>query len=277
MKRPDISLSDHPFRVSPGQAVDLADWPTRDEELFSLSKSRGKDLFKQYRDRIDNLQTLFYADGGHRLLVIFQAMDTGGKDGAIRNVFEKMDPQGVRVAPFKKPNARELSHDYLWRVHREVPGDGQVVIFNRSHYEDIVAVRVREIFPESIWSKRYEHINAFEKLLADEGTTILKFFLHISKEEQKERLQDRLDEPDKNWKFNPGDLDDRALWPQFQEAYSDVFSRTSTDHAPWFVIPADRKWYRNLVVGDIVIRTLESLGMSYPDIDFDPAEIEIGD
>lgn len=277
MKRPDISLSDHPFRVSPGQAVDLADWPTRDEELFSLSKSRGKDLFKQYRDRIDNLQTLFYADGGHRLLVIFQAMDTGGKDGAIRNVFEKMDPQGVRVAPFKKPNARELSHDYLWRVHREVPGDGQVVIFNRSHYEDIVAVRVREIRPESTWSKRYEHINAFEKLLANEGTTILKFFLHISKEEQKERLQDRLDEPDKNWKFNPGDLDDRALWPQFQEAYSDVFSRTSTDHAPWFVIPADRKWYRNLVVGDIVIRTLESLGMSYPDIDFDPAEIEIGD
>lgn len=271
------SLVDHPFRIRPGQKVDLNEFPTRDEDLYPMEKSEGKDLMKDFEDEIDDLQTQFYAEGKHRLLVVFQAMDTGGKDGTIRKVFETMDPQGVRCPAFKKPSSKELSRDFLWRIHKEVPGDGEVVIFNRSHYEDIIAVRVREIFPESVWSKRYEHIMNFEKMLVDEGTTIVKIFLHISKEEQKERLQDRLDEPDKNWKFNPGDLEDRALWDDFMAAYSDVLGKTSTEDAPWYVIPADRKWYRNLIVGRIIIETMKGLDMKYPDVDFDPNSIKIED
>ncbi|MEM6916349.1 MAG: polyphosphate kinase 2 family protein [Verrucomicrobiota bacterium] len=273
----EIPLSDHPFRVPQGKAVDLSTWPTTDEDLFPVNKPKGKDLFKQMSLQIDELQTQFYAEGKHRLLVVFQAMDTGGKDGTIRSVFEKMDPQGVRCAAFKKPSSLELAHDYLWRIHQQVPQNGEVVIFNRSHYEDILAVRVREIFPESVWSKRYEHIVNFEQMLADEGTTIVKIFLHISRDEQKERLQARLDESDKNWKFNPGDLVDRALWPKFMEAYEDVFSRTSTEVAPWYIVPADRKWYRNLIVSDIIIQTMRGLGMEYPKIDFDPSSIVIED
>ncbi len=273
----DIPLSEHPFRVKPGQSVDLSQWPTTDEDLFPVSKPNGQDLFKQMSLQIDELQTQFYAEGKRRLLVVFQAMDTGGKDGTIRSVFEKMDPQGVRSAAFKKPSSLELAHDYLWRIHQEVPQNGEVVIFNRSHYEDILAVRVRELCPESVWRKRFDHIANFEQMLADEGTTIVKIFLHISRDEQKERLQSRLDEPEKHWKFNPADLEDRALWPKFMAAYEDVFSKTSTESAPWYIIPADRKWYRNLIVGDIIIKTMAGLGMSYPEIDFDPAAIKIED
>lgn len=272
---PEVPLSDHPLRISPGQKVDLSSLPTTDEEMFPVTKPKGKDLFKQFNHQIDVLQKQFYAEGKHRLLVVFQAMDTGGKDGTIRSVFEKMDPQGIRVASFKRPSKLELSHDYLWRIHRQVPQDGETVIFNRSHYEDIVAVRVRNIFPEERWNKRYDHIRSFEQMLTDEGTTIIKFFLHISKDEQKARLQARLNEPEKNWKFNPGDLDDRALWPKFMEAYGNIFSETSTDNAPWYVIPADRKWYRNLLVADILVKTLQGLNMSYPPIDFDPKSIKI--
>jgi PPK2 family polyphosphate:nucleotide phosphotransferase len=269
------ALQDHPFRILPGQSVDANALPTEDESLFPISKDEAKDLMKSMSKEIDELQTRIYAEGKHRLLVIFQAMDTGGKDGTIRSVFDTMDPQGIRVASFKRPGAHELAHDYLWRVHQQVPGNGEVVIFNRSHYEDILAVRVRNIFPEAVWSKRYEHIVNFEQMLTDEGTTIIKFFLNISLDEQKLRLQARLDDPEKNWKFNPGDLDDRALWPKFMEAYSDVFSKTSTDAAPWYVIPANRKWYRDLVVADILIKTLKGLDMKYPPVDFDPASITI--
>ncbi|MDF1658933.1 MAG: polyphosphate kinase 2 family protein [Verrucomicrobiales bacterium] len=271
----DTPLTEHPFRVQPGQSVDLSSWPTTDEDLFPVNKPKGKDLFKQMSLQIDELQTQFYAEGKRRLLVVFQAMDTGGKDGTIRNVFEKMDPQGTHCVAFKKPSSLELAHDYLWRIHDHVPKNGDVVIFNRSHYEDILAVRVREIYPESVWSKRYDHIVNFEQMLADEGTTIVKIFLHISHDEQKERLQARLDEPEKNWKFNPDDLKDRALWPKFMAAYEDVFAKTSTEDAPWYVVPADRKWYRNLIVSDIIIKTMRGLGMEYPDIDFDPAGIQI--
>ncbi len=269
------SLSDHPFRIRPGQHVDLEAFPTSDDTLFPVAKKNADDLFDKLEDRIDELQTRLYAEGKHRLLVILQAMDTGGKDGTIRNIFDKMDPQGIRVAAFKRPSALELAHDYLWRVHKEVPGNGEAVIFNRSHYEDIVAVRVREIFPKAVWSRRYRHIVEFERLLAEEGTTIVKIFLHISKDEQRKRLQARLDEPAKHWKFNPGDLDDRALWPKFMEAYGDVFAETSTDHAPWYVVPADRKWYRDLVVADILVKTLDALDMRYPPVEFDPGSIRI--
>lgn len=240
-----------------------------------MEKKEGEEHIRVLAKEIDELQTRFYAEGKRRLLVIFQAMDTGGKDGVIRTVFDKMDPQGIRVASFKRPSPEELAHDYLWRIHQQVPRNGEVVIFNRSHYEDIVAVRVRDLCPQPVWSRRYTHLVNFEQMLADEGTTIIKFFLNISHEEQKKRLQARLDEPAKHWKFNPGDLEDRALWPKFMDAYSDVFSRTSTEAAPWYVIPADRKWYRDLVVADILIRTLNDLDINYPPVDFDPATIKI--
>ncbi len=278
MSNSDLSIpapADHPYRIQPGANVDLNAMVSRDESLFPMDKAEGKKLFKELEAEIDELQTRLYAGEKHKLLVVFQAMDTGGKDGTIRSVFNAMDPQGIRVASFKKPNSKELAHDYLWRIHSQTPSTGETVIFNRSHYEDITAVRVREIYPEERWAKRYDHIVNFEQMLADEGTTIIKIFLHISLDEQKERLQARLDEPGKNWKFNPSDLDDRALWPKFMEAYSDVLSKTSTESAPWYVIPADRKWYRNLAVAQIVIGTLRSLNMEYPDVDFDPASIKI--
>ena len=267
--------ADHPYRIAPGASVDLSSLPTRDESLFPVSKNEGKDLFDSLEDEIDELQTLLYAEGKHKLLVVFQAMDTGGKDGTIRGVFDKMDPQGIRVASFKKPGSEELAHDYLWRIHKQTPGNGETVIFNRSHYEDISAVRVRNIYPQARWEKRYDHIKNFEQMLTDEGTTIIKIFLNISLDEQKERLQSRLDEPAKNWKFSPSDLEDRALWPKFMDAYNDVISRTSTESAPWYVVPADRKWYRNLAVAQIVIGTLRELNMQYPPVDFDPKSIVI--
>ncbi len=263
------------FRVQPGQAISLPDLPTEDTRFFTMGKSKGRKLFESFAQSIDELNTLFYAEGKHRLLVVFQAMDTGGKDGTIKHVFEKKDPQSITVAAFKKPNEVELSRDYLHRIHEHVPADGQVTVFNRSHYEDIVAVRVREIYPEERWRKRYEHIKNFEQMLADEGTTIIKVFLNISRDEQRERLQGRLDNPDKHWKFNPADLTDRALWPKFMEAYSDVISATSTEDAPWYVVPANRKWQRNLIVARIVIDTMRSLDMKYPEVDFDPAAITI--
>ncbi len=252
------------YRVVPGSTVDLASVDPQDKTLYPHQKKAGKELLQEQNAQLESLQELLYAQGKHRLLVVIQAMDTAGKDGTIRHVFEGVNPQGVKVASFKKPSARELAHDYLWRVHQRTPGQGEIVIFNRSHYEDVLVVRVHAFVPESVWSRRYDHINAFEKMLADEGTTILKFFLHISKEEQKKRLQARLDEPDKNWKFSRADVEERKLWHRYTEAYEAVLSRTSTDHAPWYVIPANRKWYRNVVISEILIRALKGLEMSYP-------------
>jgi len=199
------------------------------------------------------------------LLVVLQAMDTGGKDGVIRHVFDGVNPQGVKVASFKKPTSKELSHDYLWRVHPHTPGRGEITIFNRSHYEDVLVVRVHNLVRSEVWEKRYEHINAFEHILADEGTKIVKFFLHISKEEQKERLQARLDTPHKQWKFSTGDLKERVLWNDYIQAYEAVLSKTSTEWAPWYVVPADRKWYRNLVIGSVLVQTLQDFDMQYPE------------
>jgi PPK2 family polyphosphate:nucleotide phosphotransferase len=224
---------------------------------------------------LEELQEMLYAEHKHKVLIVLQAMDTGGKDGTIRHVFEGVNPQGVRVAGFKKPTPEELDHDFLWRVHKQVPGKGEVVIFNRSHYEDVLVVRVHNLAPQEVWSKRYDHINDFERMLVDEGTTILKFFLHIDLDEQKERLQARLDEPNKRWKFNPEDLEERKLWPQYVKAYEDAISKTSTDWAPWYIVPANRKWYRNLVVGTVIIETLKDLDMRYPEAEFDPADIKI--
>jgi PPK2 family polyphosphate:nucleotide phosphotransferase len=214
---------------------------------------------------LEHLQELLYAESKHKVLIVLQAMDTGGKDGTIRHVFEGVNPQGVKVAGFKVPTPKELAHDYLWRVHKHTPGSGEIVIFNRSHYEDVLVVRVHDLVPREVWSRRYEHIRAFEKLLADEGTTVLKFYLHIDLAEQKERLQERLDQPDKNWKFSIGDLKERARWDQYLAAYQQALQETSTEYAPWYIVPANRKWYRNLVISTIIINKLKSLDMSYPE------------
>lgn len=253
------------FRVTPGQAVDLAAHNPRDLADFSGSKHEGKARIEEQSHRLDALQEHLYADGSHRVLLVLQAMDTAGKDSTIRHVFGAVDPIGVRVASFKKPSTRELAHDYLWRVHSQVPGNGEIVIFNRSHYEDVLVVRVHSLVPEGRWRKRYEHINDFERLLADEGTTIVKCFLNVSFEEQAERLQARIDTPEKRWKFNSGDLDERRLWPDYMAAYEEAIFRTSTDHAPWYVVPADRKWFRNLVVSQILLDTIGGLDLTWPE------------
>lgn len=252
------------YRVKPGQRVNLAEWDPSEHSAFDGKKKAGRKELEKLNGKLEVLQERLYAEGKHRVLIVLQGMDTAGKDGTIRHVFDGVNPQGVRVASFKVPTPDELAHDFLWRVHQQVPGNGTMTIFNRSHYEDVLVVRVRELAPPEVWGKRYDHINNFERMLADEGTTILKFFLHISKEEQKERLQARLDEPDKNWKFNSGDLAERKRWPLYIEAYEDVLSKTSTEYAPWYIVPADRKWYRNLVVSWTVIEALEGLNMGLP-------------
>jgi PPK2 family polyphosphate:nucleotide phosphotransferase len=251
------------YRIEPGAPVRLGDWDPDDTAGFDKLGVRGR--LKALRKRLAAQQRVMWAEGRHRLLVVFQAMDTGGKDGTIRKVFSGVNPQGVRVVNFKAPSRIELAHDYLWRIHRHTPGDGEIVVFNRSHYEDVLVVRVLGLVPEERWERRYDHINAFERLLSDEGTTILKFYLHISKEEQAKRLRARLADPEKHWKFNVDDLATRERWDDYMAAFEAVLSTTSTADAPWHVVPANHKWYRNLVVAETIVATLEGLGMEYPE------------
>ena len=220
---------------------------------------------------------MLYAQNKHRILLVLQAMDTGGKDGCVKHVFSRIDPQGIHVRSFKKPSEEELARDFLWRVHSKVPRSGEMVIFNRSHYEDVIAVKVKKLFPEKIWKQRYNHIVDFERMLAEEGTTIVKIYLHISKDEQKRRIVSRLENPDKHWKFNPDDLNDRVLWGDFMKTYEDLLSKTSTEHAPWYVVPANRKWYRNLCVARIMVDTMKKLNMKLPKVDWDPTKIVVED
>lgn len=257
------------YRVKPGQKVNLGDFDPSDTSGFEGGKELAhKKLLELTRELID-LQEILYAEHRQKVLIVLQAMDTGGKDGTIRHVFEGVNPQGVRVASFKVPAGIELDLDYLWRVHQQMPGKGELVIFNRSHYEDVLVVRVHEIVPPEVWKLRYEQINAFEKMLSEEGTTILKFFLNISPDEQKQRLLDRLKDKTKQWKFNPNDLKERQLWKKYMQAYEDVLSRTSTDYAPWYIVPGNRKWYRDWVVATTIIDALKNLDMKYPKPDFD--------
>jgi PPK2 family polyphosphate:nucleotide phosphotransferase len=214
---------------------------------------------------LEVLQELLYAEHKHKVLIILQAMDAGGKDGTISHVFEGVNPAGVRVTSFKAPTEDELDHDFLWRIHKEVPAKGEMVIFNRSHYEDVLVVRVHNYVAPEVWKKRFDQINEFERTLEDNGTTILKFYLHIDKDEQKERLQARLDDPTKRWKFRLGDLEERKLWGNYMEAFEDVLSKTSTDYAPWYIVPANRKWFRDLVISSALVDTLEGLKMKYPE------------
>ena len=266
----------HPYQIEAGSKLSLADYATRDSSLFSGDKAEGKARAAELNAELETLQELLYAEGKHRVLIVLQALDAGGKDGTIRHVFDGVNPQGVKVASFKKPSSLELSHDYFWRIHKECPAKGEITIFNRSHYEDVLVVRVESLVSEERWQRRFEHIRNFESMLADEGTIILKFFLNVGKEEQKERFQDRIDRLDKRWKFNMGDLETRAKWDQYTEAYEQALSETSTAKAPWFVIPADRKWYRNLVMSEIIVETLQGLEMNHavPDLDWDSIRIE---
>jgi PPK2 family polyphosphate:nucleotide phosphotransferase len=266
------------YGIKHGSRLNLEKIDPREKELF---EGRGKEdqepYFDKLRVELQELQKVLYAQNKHRVLVVLQAMDTGGKDGCIKSVFSRIDPQGIRVCSFKKPSEVELGHDFLWRIHSQVPGQGQLVIFNRSHYEDIIAVRVKKIFADEVWQRRFRHVVEFERMLAEEGTTIVKIFLHIGKDEQRKRLEARLTSPEKLWKFHPEDLNDRALWHEFMEAYEDVISRTSTVHAPWYVVPANRKWYRDLCVARIMVDTLKSLKMEYPKITWDPSSVTVGD
>ncbi len=252
------------YKIINGTSVDLSQWDARDKSAFDGSKKDGRDEVAELNTELEGLQELLYAEGKHKVLIVLQGMDTAGKDGVIRRVFEGVNPQGVKVASFKVPTAEELSRDYLWRVHKMVPGKGEIVIFNRSHYEDVLVVRVHGMVSPELCRKRYKEIVDFERMLAANGTTILKFFLNISLEEQKERLQARLDDPQKIWKFNPGDLGERRLWPDYMKAYEEAIEATSTDFAPWYIIPSDRKWYRDLVIASLLVKALKDLKMSFP-------------
>ena len=252
------------YRILSGTRVTLADWDPNDKSEFPLSKQEARQYLRELNTELEALQELLYAEHKQRVLIVLQAMDSGGKDGTIRHVLEGVNPSGVKVASFKVPSKEELDHDYLWRVHKHTPGKGEIVIFNRSHYEDVLVVRVHNLAREKVWQKRYDQINDFERLLSEEGATILKFYLHIDKAEQKTRLQARLDDPQKRWKFSVGDLEERELWPDYTKAYEEAISKTSTEWAPWYIIPSNRKWYRNLIIARIIIETLKNLDMKFP-------------
>jgi PPK2 family polyphosphate:nucleotide phosphotransferase len=251
------------FRVDPGSSVKLQkiDPEFRDKHL---DKEKATAEIDRLSKRLRDLQYLLYAENRRSLLICLQAMDAAGKDGTIRHVFGSMNPQGTRVHGFKAPSVEEAEHDFLWRIHQHAPARGEVVIFNRSHYEDVLVVRVHGLVPREVWKGRYGLINDFERNLVENGTHILKFFLHISPDEQLRRFKQRLDDPARHWKISESDYSERELWPKYRKAYEDAIEKTSTKHAPWFVIPADQKWFRNLAVSRIVVETLEGLGMKTP-------------
>src|SRR5689334_11956773 len=253
------------YLVKPGMKVKLSEWDPNDTSEFKGNKKEGRIEIDRWNQRLEELQEMLFAEHKHKVLVVLQAMDTGGKDGVIRHVFEGVNPNGTRVANFKEPSQEEKDHDYLWRVHKQVPAKGELVIFNRSHYEELLIVRVHKLVPEEDWKKRFDQINDFEQMLAENGTTILKFYLHIDKEEQKKRLQARLDDPGKQWKFRLGDLEERKLWSDYMQAYEDVLNKTSTEVAPWYIVPANHKWYRDLVISAVLVKTLEGLKMRFPE------------
>jgi PPK2 family polyphosphate:nucleotide phosphotransferase len=256
-----------------GEKVKLAKCDPEDTLGFEKNAKTKKVLEKNLK-RLGELQYLLYAEREHALLVVLQAMDAGGKDGTIRHVMSGVSPLGCKVTAFKVPTPEELSHDFLWRVHRAVPEKGDIGIFNRSHYEDVLVVRVHKLAPESTWSKRYDEINAFESLLANDRVTILKFFLHISKDEQKKRFEERIADDHKRWKVSPADFREREYWDDYMRAYEDALTRCNTKVAPWFVIPANKKWFRNLAVAQIIVETLEGLGMKFPKPEIDVTKIK---
>ncbi len=252
------------YRLEPGKPVDLSRFDPNSTAGFKGGKDKVGHVLDQLNSRLEVLQERLWAEGERGVLIVLQGMDTSGKDGTIRHVFDGVNPMGVRVASWKAPTEEERAHDFLWRIHPRMPGKGEMVIFNRSHYEDVLVVRVRNLAPKKVWKARYEQINQFEKLCADNGTTILKFFLHIDLDEQKERLKARLADPLKSWKFRTGDLEDRALWDDYMKAYEDALRKTTTPWAPWYVVPANHKWFRNLVVATALVDALEAMKIQDP-------------
>lgn len=270
----DWKALDAEILVEPGTRSRLSKRDTVRDDLFA-DKGEAKTQLKQCAEEIDALQDRLYGEQKRALLVVLQGIDTSGKDGTVRGVFNACGPLGVQVNAFGKPNELELKHDYLWRIHQATPRKGLIGIFNRSHYEDVLVVKVRGLAPAEAIEQRYEQINAFEKHLTENGVTILKFLLHISKDEQRQRLQERLDDPAKNWKFNPSDLEDRQLWDAFQAEYETVLDRCSTAHAPWRVVPADKKWRRNAIISAVVRGTLEEMNPQYPVMSWKADEFRI--
>jgi PPK2 family polyphosphate:nucleotide phosphotransferase len=255
---------DYPqYRVERGKRVRLKNIDPEESGDFD-DKEETLPLLQKQIERIDALQERLFAEGKQSLLIVLQAMDTGGKDGTIRGVFEGVNPQGCHVWGFKAPTPEELAHDFLWRIHQKTPGRGMITIFNRSHYEDVLVVRVHDLVPEEVWKKRYAAINEWERIIRESGTVILKFYLHISKDEQKQRLEERRDTPEKRWKFAVRDLGERAYWDDYMQAYEDAINKCSTEHAPWYVIPANKKWYRNLVIARIIADALEAMDPQFP-------------
>jgi PPK2 family polyphosphate:nucleotide phosphotransferase len=253
--------------LDPHEKISLSDKDALPPRSLDADDEVLDKKMEKLRIRLDELQNALYAESKRALLVVLQARDAGGKDGTIRRVFTSVNPQGCTVTAFKAPSAIELAHDYLWRVHAAVPARGMIGIFNRSHYEDVLAVRVHKLVPKKVWKQRYDQINDFERILTENGVTILKFFLHISKEEQRLRLCDRLIDPAKNWKFQAGDLDERKLWDDYTRAYVDVFRKCSTKYAPWYLVPGDRKHARDFLVMETIVSTLEEMDPTYPKAD----------
>ncbi len=256
-------MIDSPYQVQSSGKIKLNKIAPDDTGPFKHKDDAAAQTDKNLAE-LKCLQERLYANGQHAILIVLQAMDAGGKDGAIEHVFGGVNPQGCTVTSFKVPTHLEAAHDFLWRGHLAAPPKGMIGIFNRSHYESVLVERVKDLTPKKVWSRRYELINYFEKILADEGTTILKFFLHISKKEQKERLQARLDDPQKHWKFNPADLVERKRWNKYQKAYEDALGLCSKPHAPWYIVPADHKWYRNWVISDLLVRTMKEMDLRFP-------------
>lgn len=250
------------FRVRPGQSFSLADWETRKKPEFSRDEAEARR--EELAEHLFNLQERLYAESKQSLLVVLQARDAGGKDGTIKHVFRGLNPQGVQVTSFKQPSSKELAHDFLWRIHQAAPERGMVGIFNRSHYEDVLVTRVYGMVSDAQAQRRMRHIRNFEELLSDNGTRVVKIYLNLGKEEQRERLQDRIDDPSKHWKFDPSDLTDRAQWDEFTRVYEEAIAATSTDQAPWYVIPADRKWLRNYLVSKLLVGVLEDMNPQFP-------------
>jgi len=256
--------------------VKVADLDTNATPGFRGDKKAGELLLEQRREVLSGLQERLYANGRsgdpRNILLVLQGMDTAGKGGIVRHVIGSVDPQGVDHAAFGVPTAAERKHHYLWRIRNKLPRGGQIGVFDRSHYEDVLVVRVHDLVPPDVWGARYDEINRFERKLAEAGTTVIKVALFVSPDEQRKRLAQRLERPDKYWKFNPADIDERAFWPAYQDAYQAVLDRTTTDHAPWYVVPADRKWYSRLAVTELLIDALERLNLDWPPAQFDVAE-----
>jgi PPK2 family polyphosphate:nucleotide phosphotransferase len=259
-----LSASFERLKVAPGDRVDLSKTDAADTSCWPSGKQKGEAALPGFRGELDHLQELFYADARRGLLVILQGMDTSGKDGVIRHVFQGVNPQGVRVASFRAPTPEESSHDFLWRIHRSTPSKGEIVIFNRSHYEDVLIARIHNLVPRKVWNQRFHAINGFERELTEEGVSILKFFLHISREEQGRRLRDRIKDPTKRWKLSVADFHERRYWKRYMSAYEEVLRRTSTAWAPWYLLPSDHKWYRNLAVSNILLGELGRMKLHYP-------------